>query len=76
MNINELNHLLFYIHEVSYVSQSYMQTVEGIHPLIESNKYRAGISEAITSSSLIVPLFMMLIDDALPSKTTKFDLRI
>ena len=40
-----------------------------------TNKYRGGTSDATTSSSLIVSLFMMSFDDFLSSKTAIFVVR-
>ena len=39
------------------------------------NKYRGGTSDATTSPALIVPLFIMSVDDFLPSKTAIFGVR-
>ena len=39
------------------------------------NKYRGGTLDATTSSSLIVPLFTMSVDDFSPSKTAIFGVR-
>ena len=43
--------------------------------LLSGNKYRGGTSDATTSSSLIVPLFIMSVDDFSPSKTAVFGVR-
>ena len=41
----------------------------------KKNKYRGDTSDATTSSSLIVPIYMMLFDDFLPSKIAIFVVR-